>query len=141
MASTSHCRSLPLDVYGDFVNDPTSDYALAFSSWGQDYPDAITFFNPLLTCPDGTPAPGNLAKFCDADFDSAVVTINRLPPGSPLSVLPGSGSSRPDTMRTSAPWWPYASSRHVALVSDRIGNYHFGQTKGEYLASLFLRTP
>ena len=129
---------LPLDVYGDFVNDPTSDYALAFASWGQDYPDAITFFNPLLTCPDGTPAPGNLAKFCDAEFDSAVVTINRLPPG-PERVARFAKLST-DTMRTSAPWWPYASSRHVALVSDRIGNYRFGQTKGEYLASLFLRT-
>ena len=51
----------------------------------------------------------------------------------------GSPRLSTETMRDSAPLLPYASARHVTLVSDRIGNYRFGETKGEYLAALFLR--
>ena len=105
----------------------------------RDYPDAITFFNALLTCPHGTPAAGNDGRFCDAEFDSAVAAINRLPLG-PERVARFAELST-EMMRDSAPLLPYASARHVALVSDRIGNYRFGPTKGEYLTALFLRTP
>ena len=59
---------LPLDVYGDFVNDPTSDYALAFSSWGRDYPDAITFFNPLLDLSRRNARPGQLGQVLRRGF-------------------------------------------------------------------------
>ena len=130
-------KGLASAVFSAYLDDPSSPYNLAWFGWEQDYPDAITFFRPLLTCPGGVPAGANYGRFCDQALDARVAATNHLAPGAERNAAFARLST--DTMRTSAPGWPIASERSANLVSSRVGNYLWGPTKLIYLSRVFLR--
>ena len=128
---------LSADVYYGFLADPESDYDLAIAGWGQDYSDAITYFGPLLTCPDGEPTGSNYGRFCDEDFDASVQEISEMPDG-PDRASAFAELSR-TTMEDKAPWWPLTNRRKVSFVSDRVGNYIWGPGKQFYFGTYFIK--
>lgn len=125
------------DAFYGVLADPTSDYDIGMAAWGQDYSDAITFYGPLLTCPDGTPTGSNYGQFCDADFDAAVNEINAMPAGAERTEAFADLSV--STMRDKAPWWPITNRRKVSFVSERVGNYVWGPGKQFYFATYFIK--
>ena len=68
-------KGLSSDVVYGFLADPKSDWNLAGAGWAQDYPDAITYYGPLLLCGAGS----NYGQWCDEAFDAKVKEINQLP--------------------------------------------------------------
>jgi len=128
---------LSSDVYYGFLADETSDYDLAVAGWGQDYSDAITFFGPLLTCPDGVPTGSNYGRFCDTDFDASVQEISVMPDGPDRAAAFAELST--STMKDKAPWWPLTNRRKVSFVSDRVGNYIWGPGKQFYFGTYYIK--
>ena len=128
---------LTSDVYYGFLADQASDYDLAVAGWGQDYSDAITFFGPLLTCPDGEPTGSNYGRFCDTEFDSEVQSISEMPDGPERAKAFADLSV--STMKDKAPWWPLTNRRKISFVSERLGNYIWGPGKQFYFAKYFLK--
>ena len=128
---------LTADVFYGFLADEKSAYDIALAGWGQDYADAITYFAPLLTCPDGTPTGSNYGRFCDPAFDAEVQKISEMPTG-PDRVKAFADLSY-NTMKDKAPWWPVANRRYVSFVSTRVGNYIWGPGKQFYFAKYFIK--
>jgi peptide/nickel transport system substrate-binding protein/oligopeptide transport system substrate-binding protein len=128
---------LSADVYYGFLADEASDFDLATAGWSQDFTDAITFFGPLLTCPDGTPTGSNYGRFCDEDFDASVAEIGGMPTGTERQQAFADLST--STMTEKAPWFPTENRRKVSFVSDRVGNYIWGPSKQFYFATYFIK--
>lgn len=130
-------EGISADTYYGVLADATADWDLGIAGWGQDYSDAITYYGPLLTCPDGTPTGSNYGHFCDDEFEAKVAEINALPPGDERTAAFAQLSV--DTMRDKAPWWPLTNRRKVSFVSERLGNYFWGPGKQFYFASYYLK--
>ena len=128
---------LSADVYYGFLADKESDYDLAVAGWGQDYSDAITYFGPLLTCPDGEPTGSNYGRFCDEEFDASVQEISEMADGPDRAAAFAELST--STMQDKAPWWPLTNRRKVSFVSDRVGNYIWGPGKQFYFGTYFIK--
>lgn len=125
------------DTFYGVLADTESDYNIAMAAWGQDYSDAITFFAPLLGCPDGEPTGSNYGQFCDEEFQAELERIGALPAGAERQAAFAKLST--DTMRDKAPWWPLTNRRKVSFVSERLGNYFWGPAKQFYFASYYLK--
>jgi peptide/nickel transport system substrate-binding protein len=125
------------DVIYGVEQDPKATWNMATAGWGQDYSDAITFFGPLLTCPGGKPTGNNYGLFCDAAFDQAVSTINKLPIGQDR--VDQFAKLSTDTAKNSAPWWTWDNGRKINLISNRVGNFFYGAAKQFYFAAYFIK--
>ena len=126
-------KGLSADVVYGFLADPKSDWNLANAGWAQDYPDAITFYLPLLMCDSGS----NYGKWCDKSFDAKVAEINQLPPGPDRDAQFAQLSTQ--TMKDQAPWWPRTSPRVLSFISNRLGNYVYGPSKQFYFGHYFIK--
>jgi peptide/nickel transport system substrate-binding protein len=124
------------DFYG-VLDDDKADWSIGLAGWGQDYSDAITYFRPLLSCPGGKPTGSNYGNFCDPAFDTAIDTINKLPPGADRTNQFAKLST--DTATNQTPWWVMDQRRKVNLVSNRLGNFIYGPAKQYYFASYFIK--
>ncbi|MFM9124787.1 MAG: ABC transporter substrate-binding protein, partial [Actinomycetota bacterium] len=130
---TVKLKGLSEDVYYGYLADPESKWNLAPAGWIQDYPDAITFYLPLLMCESGS----NYGKWCDEAFDAKVNEINAMPPGPERDAQFAALST--STMTDQAPWYPTGAPRQVSLISERLGNYIWGPAKNYYFGAYFLR--
>ena len=74
-------KAVSSDAFYGVLDDDTAPWSIGLAGWGQDYSDAITFFRPLLSCPDGKPTGSNYGNFCDAEFDAKILEINKMPVG------------------------------------------------------------
>jgi ABC-type oligopeptide transport system substrate-binding subunit len=119
------------------LDDEKADWSIGLAGWGQDYSDAITYFKPLLSCPNGKPTGSNYGNFCDPAFDNAITTINKLPPGADRTNQFAKLST--DTAKNQTPWWVMDQRRKVNLVSNRLGNFIYGPAKQYYFASYFIK--
>ena len=126
-------KGLSSDVVYGFLADPKSDWNLAGAGWAQDYPDAITYYGPLLLCGAGS----NYGQWCDEAFDAKVKEINQLPPGPDRDAQFAALST--ETMQNQAPWWPKTSPRFVSFISENIGNYIWGPSKQYYFGHYFIK--
>jgi peptide/nickel transport system substrate-binding protein len=130
---TVKLKGLSDDVYYGYLADPESKWNLAPAGWIQDYPDAITFYLPLLMCESGS----NYGAWCDEAFDAKVNEINALPPGPERDAQFAELSTQ--VMQDQAPWYPTGAPRQVTLISERLGNYIWGPAKLFYFGHYFLR--
>jgi peptide/nickel transport system substrate-binding protein len=130
-------KAVSSDAFYGVLDDDKADWSIGLAAWGQDYSDAITYFKPLLTCPGGKPTGSNYGNFCDTAFDSAVDTINKMPPGADRTNQFAKLST--DTATNQTPWWVMDQRRKVNLVSERLGNFIYGPAKQYYFASYFIK--
>ncbi len=67
------------DNYYQSIQDPKNKDDIAIAGWEADFPDAITYFEPLLS--SGAAGGGsNYGDFKDPAFDTEVARINEMPP-------------------------------------------------------------
>src|SRR4051812_41972004 len=130
-------QAVSSDAFYGVLDDEKADWSIGLAGWGQDYSDAITYFKPLLSCPNGKPTGSNYGNFCDATFDKAITDINKLPPGADRTKQFAKLST--DTATNQTPWWVMDQRRKVNLVSDRLGNFIYGPAKQYYFASYFIK--
>lgn len=128
---------LTADVFYGFLADKASDYDMAGAGWGQDYEDAVTYFGPLLTCPDGEPTGSNYGRWCDEEFDARVAEISEMPTGPDRRAAWADFSF--ESMTEKAPWWPTTNRRKVSFLSERVGNYIWGTGKHFYFATYYIK--
>jgi peptide/nickel transport system substrate-binding protein len=130
-------KSVSSDAFYGVLDDDTASWSIGLAGWGQDYSDAITFFRPLLSCPDGKPTGSNYGNFCDATFDSKILEINKMPVGPERAAAWAQLAT--DTATNQTPWWVMDNRRKVNLISNRVGNFIYGPAKQFYFASYFVK--
>ncbi len=130
-------KAVSSDAFYGVLDDDTASWSIGLAGWGQDYSDAITFFRPLLSCPDGKPTGSNYGNFCDAAFDAKIIEINKMPVGPERTAAWAQLST--DTATNQTPWWVMDNRRKVNLISNRVGNFIYGPAKQYYFASYFIK--
>ena len=130
-------KAVSSDAFYGVLDDDTAPWSIGLAGWGQDYSDAITFFRPLLSCPDGKPTGSNYGNFCDAAFDAKILEINKMPVGDERTAAWAQLAH--DTAINQTPWWVMDNRRVVNLVSERLGNFIYGPAKQYYFASYFIK--
>ena len=130
-------KAVSSDAFYGVLDDDTAKWSIGLAGWGQDYSDAITFFRPLLSCPDGKPTGSNYGNFCDAAFDAKIIEINALPVGPDRTAAWAQLST--DTATNQTPWWVMDNRRVVNLVSKRLGNFVYGPAKQYYFGAYFIK--
>jgi ABC-type transport system substrate-binding protein len=130
-------KGLDPSVYYGTLADPKSTWNLAMDGWGEDFDDAITFYKPLLSCPNGTPAGSNYGSFCDPAFDASMNKIDQLPTGTDRTNQFAQLST--DTMKNSSPWWPFFNRRSIEFLSNRVGNFIWAPAKQWYFGAYYLK--
>ena len=114
---------------------------MGLNAWGSDFPDASTFFLPVLSCRsfyrDPTNA-NNLAEFCDPRLD-------RLASQAGAAQLTDPAAARRlwaqvDRIATDeAPWVPIFNGGDTQFVSSRVGNYQESPEYGPLLDQMWVR--
>ena len=130
-------KAVSSDAFYGVLDDDKAPWSIGLAGWGQDYSDAITFFRPLLSCPDGKPTGSNYGNFCDAAFDAKIIEINKMPVGPDRTAAWAQLST--DTATNQAPWWVMDNRRVVNLVSNRLGNFIYGPAKQYYFGAYFIK--
>ena len=114
---------------------------MGLNAWGSDFPDASTFFLPVLSCrsfyrdPTNT---NNLAEFCDPRLD-------RLASQAGAAQLTDPAAARRlwaqvDRIATDeAPWVPIFNVGDTQFVSSRVGNYQESPEYGPLLDQMWVR--
>lgn len=130
-------KAVSSDAFYGVLDDDTAPWSIGLAGWGQDYSDAITFFRPLLSCPDGKPTGSNYGNFCDAAFDAKILEINKMPVGDERTAAWAQLAH--DTAVNQTPWWVMDNRRVVNLVSNRVGNFMYAPAKQYYFGSYFIK--
>jgi ABC-type transport system substrate-binding protein len=130
-------KAVSSDAFYGVLDDDKAPWSIGLAGWGQDYSDAITYFRPLLSCPDGKPTGSNYGNFCDAAFDAKILEINKMPTGPERTAAWAQLAH--DTNVNQTPWWVMDNRRVVNLVSARLGNFIYGPAKQYYFASYFIK--
>ena len=99
---------------------------IALVSWEADYPDAVTYFGPLLAAASARGG-SNYGDFEDPSLDAELARINALPPGPERGTAYAELSYR--TAADQAPWLTLFTPKRTNLVSERYGGYHYGPVK------------
>ena len=106
------------------------------AAWEADYPDGITFFEPLLVsgAADGG---SNYGDFEDPELDADGRPHQR------DAARPGAAGRRGPSSRTSsprdqAPWMTLFTQKTTNLTSPRFGGYYYDATKTMALGLAYL---
>jgi peptide/nickel transport system substrate-binding protein len=129
-------QKLPAAKYYGYISDPKNKVQLGWAGWGEDYPDAVTFFNPLLK---STSAGGgsNYGQVQDKNLDAQIDKVNLMPLGDARFNAWAKLST--DYTTSNAPWAVYRSNKVPAFVSTRLKGYAYNPTKQIYYNLLWLQ--
>jgi ABC-type transport system substrate-binding protein len=130
-------QGLGSDVHYGVLADETADHHLAQAGWGQDYSDAITYFVPLLGCPDGEPSGSNYAFYCNEELQAEIEEIAALEVGDERAQRWAELSTK--VTEEHVPQASMFNRRHVSFISERLGNFIWGPGKQFYFAKYFIR--
>ena len=130
-------KAVSSDAFYGVLDDDTAPWSIGLAGWGQDYSDAITFFRPLLSCPDGKPTGSNYGNFCDAAFDAKILEINKMPVGAERTAAWAQLLARHRDNQTPVVGHGQPSRCQPGL--ERLGNFIYGPAKQYYFASYFIK--
>ena len=114
---------------------PGHEFQLAFQAWAADYPAASNFIVPMHTCGASVLLPSG---FCDQGIDATIDRASALQLEDPVA----SGALWAEIDRAIVDQAPYlwlANQIGVEFVSERVGNYQFGNQWGVLLNQLWVR--
>lgn len=129
------------------VVDPPPDVDVTFLGWVQDYPSAVQFLAPLLSCPasDGGPSVQgageillNLSNFCDPAIDRRVQRALDLQLTDPHASARAFAQLDRDLVDL-APLIPYGTGIQVWLVSERASNVEVSPQLGVLVSQVWVR--
>ena len=129
-------KSIARSAFYGFLADPKSDYNLALPGWGQDYPDAITYYSPLMK---STSAGGgtNYGQFKDPALDAKIDTANEIPNGPERNKAMADLAQ--DIAKNYLPYTAVMLRLHPALVSERFGGYGWTTARHDLWSSYFVK--
>ena len=114
------------DNYYQTIQDPANKDAIALAAWEADFPDAITYFAPLLSA--GAAGGGsNYGDFKDPELDKEVATINEMDPTPERRNAYGELSYK--LAAEKAPWATLHDADQPNLISEKYGGYHYNAVK------------
>ena len=128
-------KGLNTDNYYQFIQNPENEDAIAIAAWEADYPDGITYFEPLLVsgAADGG---SNYGDFKDPELDAEVKRINEMTPGPERRQAWADLST--SLARDKAPWIVFVTRNNLNLTSERFGGYHYDSVKSILLGLQYL---
>ena len=111
-------KGLNTDNYYQFIQNPENKDVIAMASWEADYPDGITYFEPLLVsgAADGG---SNYGDFKDPELDAEVARINEMQPGPERRQAWADLST--SLARDKAPWLQILTRNNLNLTSPKYG--------------------
>ncbi len=128
-------KSIARSAFYGFLSDPKSEYSLALPGWGQDYPDAVTYYGPLMTC-KSTGGGTNYGQFCDKAFDAKVDTIDAMPIGPERDKAWAAFAQ--ETAKDYLPYVSVMQRKHVSFVSERFGGHAWTTARHQLWSSYYV---
>jgi ABC-type transport system substrate-binding protein len=128
-------KSIARSAFYGFLSDPKSEYNLALPGWGQDYPDAITYFGPLMGC-NSIGGGTNYGQFCDKAFDAKVAAADALPNGPERDKAWAALAQE-----TAKDYLPYTSVMlriHPSFVAERFGGHAWTTARHHLWSSYYV---
>jgi ABC-type transport system substrate-binding protein len=119
-------KGLNSDNYYQSIQNPDTPDAIAVAGWEADFPDAVTYFAPLLSS-SAAGGGSNYGDFKSPELDAEVQRINNMPPSNEKRVAWGELSFK--TSAEQAPWINFFTRKNLNLVSTNYGGYHYGAVK------------
>lgn len=124
-------------VYYTDIQDPRAARDdMAFGAWGEDFDDASTYFEPLLSSA-AAHGGSNYGDYSDPALDRAIARIERMPIG-PERTRAFSDLST-SVMRSKAPIAAFRLRRRAFLLSPRVTGFSYRPETGIDLGHLDLR--
>ena len=134
-------RAVSTGRFFSAVSNFRSKIQMGLNAWGSDFPDASTFFLPVLSCrsfyrdPTNT---NNLAEFCDPRLDTLASQARAAQPTNPAAAR--RLWAQADRIATDeAPWVPIFNGGDTQFVSSRVGNYQESPQYGPLLDQMWVR--
>ena len=124
-------------VYYQLIQDPKNKVQAGMAGWTQDFPDAITFFKPLLHSAAAGGKGSNYAQFADPTVDAMIDKADLTPIG-PERVKAFADLATTVT-RDFAPWVVFRSRFKPHFWSANVGNYNYASTKSLYYRLLYVK--
>lgn len=128
-------KSIARSAFYGFLSDPKSDYNLALPGWGQDYPDAVTFFGPLMGC-NSIGGGTNYGQFCDKAFDAKVGAVDALPNGPERDK--GWAALAQETAKDYLPYTAIMLRLHPSFVAERFGGHAWTTARHHVWSSFYV---
>ena len=130
------------DSYFAAVSDAGTQAQMGFGAWAANYPSAVDFIPPLLSCgafvPSSPEMSTNLAQFCDPSIDEEMARAASLQTQDPpAATLLWQQIER--ELMVQAPVVPATNYRIPDFVSERVGNYQFNPQWGVLLSQLWVK--
>jgi peptide/nickel transport system substrate-binding protein len=126
-------KGLSSDVYYQYVQSPKNKAPMGTAIWGQDFPDAVTFFVPLLH----SGSLSNYSQYRSAATDAAIGKAKLIPPGPDRARAWAQLSTKVES--TDAPWAVYRNRLVVNFFSARLGGFAYNTTKQLYFNLLYVK--
>jgi len=128
-------------AYFRAVGDSRTGAQIGFGGWAADYPSAVGFIPPILSCAafvPNSPENSNLAQFCDAAIDAKMERAASLQAQDPPAATLLWQEVERDLL-AQAPIVPATNRRSADFVSARVGNYQYNPQWGVLLSQLWVR--
>jgi ABC-type transport system substrate-binding protein len=129
-------KSIARSAFYGFLADPKSDYNLALPGWGQDYPDAITYFGPLMGC-NSIGGGTNYGQFCDKAFDAKVAAADALPNGPERDKAWAALAQ--ETAKDYLPYTAVMLRLHPSFVAERFGGHAWTTARHHLWSSFYVK--
>ncbi len=131
-----------LDPYFGKVMDSRVGAQIGYLSWGADFPSAVGFIPPMLSCASFLRASpeqsSNASEFCDRSIDTQMdraIAVQAQDPAA--AALLWQRIER--EILAQAPLVPTSNARNVDFVSKRVGNYQYNPQWGVLLDQLWVK--
>ena len=115
------------DNYYQFIQDPANKDQIAIAGWEADFPDAITYFDPLLER-RGRRWRLELRRLQGRGARRGSRHDQRDAPDA-RAARRRTASCRTSSSAEQAPWLTFVTRNNTNLVSTKYGGYHYGAVK------------
>jgi peptide/nickel transport system substrate-binding protein len=112
------------DYYTQYYQEPTTNTAIGFAGWCEDFPSPDTFLTPLLYSPNILPhGNSNYSELKDTKLDSLIETAQAAAPADAAAAWEATNKQATED----AAWVPYRWTFARVVVSPRMQNAYYDQ--------------
>jgi ABC-type transport system substrate-binding protein len=129
-------KGLDFSVYYDTIQNPKTKAQFGFAAWSQDFPDAITFFQPLLHS-SAAGGGSNYGQFKNPQVDKEIARISKLPSGEERNAEFAKLSTQ--VMQEHVPWAVYRNRKNVSFTSNKLGGFAWHPAKNFYYRLAYVK--
>lgn len=112
------------DYYTQYYEEPTTNTAIGFAGWCEDFPSPDTFLTPLLYGPNILPhGNSNYSELNDAQLNSLIVKAKQAAPDQADAAWAATNKRATEL----AAWVPYRWTFARIIISSRLHNAYYDQ--------------